>query len=83
MITIQVDNSGDEQCLPNAEIVAQYLYLFSAIYLVTQNIRNILQLPQRSYENFLSEDPILFCMKKRLLQPISFKLCCHEDTLHL
>ena len=43
---------GDEQCLPNPEIVVQYLYIFSTIYLVTQNIRNILQLPQRSYEIF-------------------------------
>lgn len=61
--------------MPNAEIVAQYLYLFPAIYLVTQNIRNILQLPQRSYEKFLSEDPILFCMKKTLLQPDFFLNC--------
>ena len=59
---------GDGQYLPNTEIVAQYLYLFSAIYLVTQNIRYTLQLPQCSYEKILSEDPSLFCMGKRLLQ---------------
>jgi hypothetical protein len=34
--------SGDEQSLPNGEAVAQYLCLFSAIYLVTQTSRYIL-----------------------------------------
>jgi len=68
---------GDQQCLPNSEIVAQYLYLFSSIYLVTQNPRYILWLPHNIYKLTLGEDLILNFMEKTLLQPeffISFSL---------